>query len=476
MSRISIKARLVVLCASLLGILLVSTVYLTRQVVEFNVIQTEESRLIGVVHKADRSTQTLGEYKYWLSDLAVSLLMRSEHRATAARRSFEKSLMELESFDPSSIASIRIELQAMTDIALQAIDAYTNDQRVLGNSLMAKAQVHIGTIDRHMSTLHRTVEQESAIFMTTVRTQTERAIIFSIIVVIVGTALGLVIKVFVLRSVTGPLRDLVSAMRSIAAGNLEVDIPQPDAEEFGDMARTLERFRESQIEHRRSEFRLRASEERHRQFSANVAHELRTPLAVMRSNIDILDDPSVAQSFLADVDAMTRMVEQLLAMARLDLLNIGSAETADLHRVSTNVAAHVAPLAIRDGRSIEVVGSKQPVIIRGNTDRLEQALRNLVDNALRFSPPRKPVTIKVGTEATISVVDQGPGIPPSERESIFQRFVRSDGTVNDIGLGIGLSIVRRTVEAHGGRVQIDDTPGGGATFTMKFPVAEAVKH
>ena len=212
---------------------------------------------------------------------------------------------------------------------------------------------------------------------------------------------------------------------------------------------------------------LRKSEERHRRFAADVAHELRTPLAVMRSNLDSLEEKSdIAGSLRDDVDSMSRLVEQLLAAARLESLDIAATDEADLRQVCTNVVSHIAPIAIKRNRTIEVTGCKRPILIRGNPDALEQAVRNLVENALRHSPTRSTVTVEVGDDASVSVIDKGPGVPPTERDEIFQRFVRSDQNVE--GAGLGLSIVRRTVEAHGGQVEIKDTPGGGATFTMRF--------
>jgi signal transduction histidine kinase len=221
---------------------------------------------------------------------------------------------------------------------------------------------------------------------------------------------------------------------------------------------------------RRAENAIRESEERHRQFAADVAHELRTPLAVMRSNLDSLDEAEVAESLRADVDTMSRMVEQLLAAARLEFLEIGSAEQTDLREICMSVASHLAPLFINQERSIEVIGH-EPILIQGNAHALEQAVRNLVENALRFSPQGSTVTVEVGPDATIGVIDRGPGVPAENRVKIFRRFVRSDRKVG--GTGLGLSIVQRTVDAHGGEIDVDDTPGGGATFIMRFPALDS---
>lgn len=218
---------------------------------------------------------------------------------------------------------------------------------------------------------------------------------------------------------------------------------------------------------KRAEEALQASEERHRRFAADVAHELRTPLAVLRSNLDNLDPIEEAESLRHDIDSMTRMVEQLLAATRLEILDIGPGDEADLRLVCTRVAELMAPLAIKEKRSIEIVGADTPVMVRGNADALEQAVRNLVENAIRYSPPQTTVTIDVGTDGTVRVIDHGEGIPPDARERVFERFQRADQRGG--GAGLGLSIVQRTVEAHHGSIDIGEAPGGGTIFTMRLP-------
>ena len=271
-----------------------------------------------------------------------------------------------------------------------------------------------------------------------------------------------------------------AALNDMQEFSEEVRVIRPDGEirhvlisgqpQFDDAGEVVAVFGTGQdiTERKRAEEALRESEDRHRRFAADAAHELRTPLAVLHSNLDSLEDATVVRSLRKDVDAMTRLVEQLLASARLDFLEIGSSDQVDLREVCTNVASLLAPFAIKSKRSIEVSGCKGPVIIRGNSGYLEQAVRNLVENAIRYSPGGSMVTVKVGEDASISIIDKGPGIPHDRRDEIFQRFVRLDHSSG--GAGLGLSIVQRTVQAHKGSVEIGDAPGGGAIFTLRFPL------
>ncbi|MBC8269267.1 MAG: PAS domain S-box protein [Rhodospirillaceae bacterium] len=220
----------------------------------------------------------------------------------------------------------------------------------------------------------------------------------------------------------------------------------------------------------RVEDALRESEERHRNFAADVAHELRTPLAVLRTHLDNLNDSKEVQSLRVDAENMSRLVAQLLAMTRIETFTTDEdLDDVDLGEVCRNVATLIAPLAIKEHRSIEVTGGKVPVLIRGNAASLEQAVRNLVENAIRYSARGTVISLKVSNKKVpcIKVIDRGRGVALEQREKIFQRFKRSDRRGG--GAGLGLSIVRRTIKNHNGIIEIEDTPGGGATFILSFP-------
>jgi len=212
---------------------------------------------------------------------------------------------------------------------------------------------------------------------------------------------------------------------------------------------------------------MRLKDEERMSFAADVAHELRTPLAVLRAHLDSLDDADANFQLVQDVDRITRIVEQVLAKSRIEAIEVHPDDLADLAEVSSSMAAYLAPLVIREGRSIEVVGAQSPVIINGNAFALEQALRNLVENAIKYSARGSTITIEVSQTPSIRVIDRGRGVPYDEREMIFERFHRADRRGS--GSGLGLSIVRRVAEAHGGKVSIEDAPGGGSVFILSFP-------
>ncbi len=204
-----------------------------------------------------------------------------------------------------------------------------------------------------------------------------------------------------------------------------------------------------------------------REFNANAAHQLRTPLAVLAANIDTMPDAAVAEKLRLDVQLMTRIVHQLLLVARLETLNIQLDELVDLCQAARQAAEGLGPIAISAGKTLEVDEPKVPVVILGNALVVNIAISNLIENAINHSPPGGGVRIRVTPSASVDVCDAGPGVPPQLREKVFQRFWR--GESNTEGAGLGLSIVRRIMYALKGTVSVTDSPEGGAQFTLQFP-------
>ncbi|NQU71127.1 MAG: PAS-domain containing protein [Rhodospirillales bacterium] len=186
-----------------------------------------------------------------MADLAVSLLTLSERNADAARKSFEINLTTLEAHEPMTVAVIRKELDLLTHEAGRAVDAYTDDRRVIGNSLMARARIHIQKIDHQISQLVDRLESSSRRHSIAALASSRDAVEMSHAIIIAGTVLGLLLTLLVLRSIRTPLGRLVTSMRAIIAGDHTAPIPPAGSDEIGEMARTLTLFRESQIERER---------------------------------------------------------------------------------------------------------------------------------------------------------------------------------------------------------------------------------
>lgn len=215
---------------------------------------------------------------------------------------------------------------------------------------------------------------------------------------------------------------------------------------------------------------LRKAESERLSFAADAAHELRTPLAILRVHADSLDDSETTRQLRSDVDHITRIVEQVLAKSRVEALEIKPGETVDLAQVCRDMAAYVAPLVIKEGRDIELTGADAPCVVPGNAFGVEQALRNLVENAMKYSARGSTITLAVEPgeqDCRLKVIDQGRGVAPEDRDVIFQRFHRADRRGS--GSGLGLSIVQRVAESHGGEASVEDAPGGGAVFILRFP-------
>jgi two-component system OmpR family sensor kinase len=284
-------------------------------------------------------------------------------------------------------------------------------------------------------------------------------------------ALALLVVWIVGRAVR-PVREFASVLRSRKRGELDPldgaglpDEVQPVATALNDLLA-----------------RLKESVERERSFIADAAHELRTPLTALdlqvqslRAEIGVQGHDDAVQRLEAGVARAGRLVEQLLALAREEHDGRREHEPVVLAEVVQAVLEELLPLA--DQRGIDL-GMERADAVRVNGDReaLGVLVRNLLDNAIRYSPAGGQVDVSVerqgGTEprAVLVVADGGPGIPLPERERVFDRFHRVPGT-NSPGSGIGLALVRSIAAHHHAHIRLDDGPGGrGLKVSVEFPV------
>ncbi len=242
---LTIRARLIILSGALLCLLVATNLYLTSKLANSTAAVVRETELSGIIDSANNVRIAFGEMRYWLTDLAVSLLTPSERNAKAARGRMDGYLDQLSLRKPALVAAVRIERDEFEKAANDAVDRYTNNQRVLGNSLLAKARDHSVKVDELLSSLIDNLREELATerdqIVADVTSATQRTLIADLLIV----ALGMLLTFVILRSIAVPLRQLVGAIDGLSAGNLAVPIPRASPDEIGTMARTLGLFRDS---------------------------------------------------------------------------------------------------------------------------------------------------------------------------------------------------------------------------------------
>jgi signal transduction histidine kinase len=253
---------------------------------------------------------------------------------------------------------------------------------------------------------------------------------------------------------TARIRRLEHAAERIAAGDFDQAVVDPGADELAQLARAFERMR----------LRLARLDRARGAFIANASHELRTPLFSLGGFLELLDDPELDEAtreeFLGrmreQVERLTKLATDLLDLSRLDAGRIAVAtEPIDLSGLADELAAEFGPRARSGGHALSI-DAPRPVEARGDAARVLQIGRILIENALVHTPAGTPIRLATGREggrATLSVRDEGPGIPPEAQTNVFERFFRVDGN-RASGSGLGLAIARELAEVMDGRIEL----------------------
>ena len=276
--------------------------------------------------------------------------------------------------------------------------------------------------------------------------------------------LAIVLSVLFARRLTGPIRRLAAAAQAVGKGDLKARVEAGGEDEMADLSRTFNAMANA----------LEVNEALRRRLNANAAHELRTPLAAMRGELEGMLDGLIPvtvaqhQSLLDETDRLTRIIAGMeeLIQAEASILTLKK-EAIRLRPFLDGMHERYAPLFL--GRKIALrLECAEHVITTADPDRLSQVLVNLLGNALKATPAGGSVTILAesrGRDTAVAVIDSGCGIGEDDLPFIFERFYRGSKG----GLGLGLAIVKELVEAHGGSITVDSGPRRGSAFTVLLP-------
>ncbi len=293
------------------------------------------------------------------------------------------------------------------------------------------------------------------------------------IAALAALTVALVIGGLLSRSIIAPLRRLTTASQAIAEGDLSARAPVQGRDEVTQLADAFNRMAES----------LARAEESRRNQTADVAHELRTPLTVLQGALEAMLDgvyPTDRENLLAaqaQVRTLARLVEdlRLLALADAGQLHLHAAPLDLGAFLQETVETHQLQAQERKVSLVLEVFPSLP-LVQADRDRLAQVMGNLLGNALRYVPKGGHITVHAvdqGQEVIVAVTDDGPGVPSEDLPHLFERFWRGDRARRQAtgGSGLGLTIARSLVEAHGGRIWAQSVEGQGSTFTFALPVS-----
>ena len=296
----------------------------------------------------------------------------------------------------------------------------------------------------------------------------------SLVIASVGAVLASVLLGVVLaRTLTRTLRELTDATRAIAKGNLDQQVPIRSQDELGELAASFNQMSSD----------LAQSRDLRRQMTADIAHELRTPLTVVLGHTEALSegqlppDPETFEIIHDETKRLNRLVDDLRTLSLSDAgeLHLNRGRITPQELLDRSVAARKSEAKAKN-ISLEIETSPGLPKVKVDADRMTQAIINLLDNALRYTPEGGKITLSsthIPEGVAITVKDTGPGIPEQDLPYVFDRFYRGDKSRQreEGGSGLGLAIARSLVESQGGRMRVESQVGEGAAFIIELPRA-----
>jgi two-component system OmpR family sensor kinase len=349
--------------------------------------------------------------------------------------------------------------------------SHVGDLRVISAPIVSSSGATVGWVQYARSEEH-------------VDSTIERLWLFIAAGVLGGVLLASLAGLAIANHAMRPIASLTASAGEIASTrDPSRHMPQPAVDdEVGELAQTLEQMLRS-LDAARAE--REQAMQKQREFVADASHELRTPLTSVIANLELLqaslpepdasEEHEMVDSALRSSRRMSRLVGDLLLLARADAGRISERTDVDLAEIAGNAAAEVAPVA---GPRHLVLDNGRPVPITGNPDELHRMVVNLLDNAVRHTPDGSTIELKLEADdsrARVEVADDGPGIPEDMRDHVFDRFVRGTGPADTAvggGTGLGLAIVRAVARSHGGDVRASKSSLGGALLTVELPLGQ----
>lgn len=286
---------------------------------------------------------------------------------------------------------------------------------------------------------------------------------------VIAMILGLILT----RHIIGPIKVLNQAANDVEGGDLSIRVPEERRDELGELSRGFNSMTES----------LESADRQRRRLVADSAHELRTPISLIRTRIEMMEEgiyPMDAESLSAlsaESERLTRLADELKTLANLEAPDFTlQMETLDPGALIDELVAAAAPALHRGNLAVDIDIEKSGTAAYGDRDKLQRLLSNLLSNAIRHAESRISISVHTDQEhqgwTVISVEDDGPGIPVDERDKVFQRYYRTDSARNRSsgGSGLGLAICAEIAGAHGGEIEAGESGGlGGARIELRLP-------
>ena len=289
--------------------------------------------------------------------------------------------------------------------------------------------------------------------------------------VLLATAIGLLGVQFLARGTTSPLREMAAAAKAMAHGDHDVRVTATSRDEVGELARAFNSMAAQ----------LADVDRQRRELVANVSHELRTPIGALQALLENLadgvepPDRATLRVALAQTERLGRLVSQLLDLSRMESGALPLQPVRFPVRPLLEQALRECALGDADGVRLKVCVQPGDLAVEADPERVHQVVANLLDNAVRHSPPDGRVWLSAHAATngmtTIAVSDEGPGIPEHEARRVFERFYRTDAarSARDGGTGLGLAIARWIVDAHGGAIRAESREPSGCRVVVELP-------